>query len=142
MSEVSLVDDYNGVEVVLIDKFAVVKETLERIGIINEKKKKIYPSCYLLKDDDDKFRIYHFKQLFAKDGHETSYDLIDEIRLKTVVHFLDKWGLLSVVEPIDRILKNRIDIIPYSRKKEYQIVHKYKFMTKRLTEKEGSTTNE
>lgn len=136
MGEIDLVKDYDGIEVVLIDKFAVVKETLERIGIINEKKKKIFPSCYLLKDDDDKYRVYHFKQLFAKDGHETSYNLIDEIRLKTVVHFIDRWGLVTAIDDIDRIMQKRIDIIPYAKKKEYQIVHKYKFMTRKIENKE------
>jgi hypothetical protein len=126
----NLVDNFEGIEVVLIDKFAVVKETLERMGIKNEKKKTFYPSCYILKDeqDPDKYRIFHFKQLFAKDGQESTYNLIDEIRLKTIVWKLDEWGLISTVNDIDRILNKKIDILPFSQKSKYDIIHKYMFI--------------
>jgi hypothetical protein len=121
------VKNYEGLSVRLIDKYAVVKETLERIGIVNENNKKFFPSCYIIRESDDKCKIYHFKQLLAKDGLEVNYDIIDEVRLKTVIHFLDKWGLVSAIDPIDQILENKIDVIPYKNKKDYTIVHKYMF---------------
>jgi hypothetical protein len=125
---INLITDYSGIEVILIDKFAVVKETLERMGIKNERTKKFYPSCYLLKDKDDKYRIYHFKQLFARDGQETTYNLIDHVRLKTIVHLLDKWGLVSAVDEIDKIMGKKIDILAHREKKIYEVSHKYMFM--------------
>jgi hypothetical protein len=119
-----------GIKIELLTEYHIVCETLERIGIVNEKQKKIYPSCYCIEsidaNGDKEYRICHFKELFESQGKPTTFNKIDSLRLKTIVYFLKKWNLISVNNPIDEILQEKIDVVKYSEKKNYKIVHKFK----------------
>jgi hypothetical protein len=119
-----------GVEVELLGNFSVIKETLERIGIIAREKKKFYPSCYLVEDEGE-YRIYHFKELFLKDGNESTYVDKDRFRRNTICFLLQKWGLIKIVNPAEddakEILVEKVDILPHKDKNRYRICHKYLF---------------
>jgi hypothetical protein len=119
-----------GVEVELLGNFSVIKETLERIGINAREKKKFYPSCYLVEDEGE-YRIYHFKELFLKDGNDSSYVEKDRFRRNTICFLLQKWGLIKVKDPAGddakEILVEKVDILPHKDKGMYRICHKYLF---------------
>lgn len=118
-----------GIKVELLTEYSVICETLERVGVVNKEKKKIYPSCYCFKvekDGNTEYRICHFKELFALQGKPSTYNKVDELRLKTIVYFLKKWNLITVEESINEILKEKIDVVKYSDKNSYTIVHKFK----------------
>ena len=121
-------DDY-GISVKLKKNFSLVKETLERMGIRNSQEKKFFPSCYCVGNEDDGYKIYHFKELFALDGNESTYNDLDELRRNTIAHFLEKWGLVELDEPIETILEKKIDVLSYNDKPNYRICHKYFFKT-------------
>ena len=125
-----------GIKVNLLTDYAVVCETLERIGIVNRKDKKIFPSCYCHKMEsatgDLTYSICHFKELFLLHGKPSTFNKIDKLRLKTIVYFLQRWNLIKVInkDDLDKILQDKIDVVPFSQKNEYQIVHKFKHTTK------------
>jgi hypothetical protein len=118
-----------GIKVELLTEYSVICETLERVGIINHDSKKIYPSCYCFKVEKDgniEYRICHFKELFVLQGKPSTYSKIDQLRLKTIVYFLKKWNLITIEGSIDEILKEKIDVVKYSEKRNYKIVHKFR----------------
>lgn len=122
-----------GILVKLNEDFSVVRETLERIGIVNRKKKEFFPSCYCVETKEPGlYRIVHFKELFPLSGRETTFDDVDSIRRKTIVHLISNWKLVEVVNPkdIDEILTEKITVLKHFEKKDYTIIHKYKFSQK------------
>jgi hypothetical protein len=123
-------DNELGVEVELVKNYPLVKETLERMGIRNAEQKKFYPSCYCVEDEYGRFKVYHFKELFLKEGKESNYDDIDELRRNTIIHFLEKWGLVSHNHNIDEILVQKIDVLSHKDKRDYRICHKFYFKKK------------
>lgn len=116
--------------------YPIICETLERIGIINKKTKKIYPSCYCLKTKeivpDDKnpnvYIISHFKELFSLQGKKSDYSEEDRLRLQTICYLMEDWGLIKVLNKteIEEILHEKVSVLGYRNKKEYEVVHKFK----------------
>ena len=110
------------------DDFLKVKETLTRIGVSSRKDKKLYQSCHIL-HKRGKYYIVHFKELFALDGLPTNLDENDIGRRNTIANLLQEWELLSVVDeekssgPIVGI--NKIKILPFREKDEWELVPKY-----------------
>lgn len=120
-----------GIKVNLLTEYSVICETLERIGVVNKKEKVIYPSCYchkVEKNGEIEYRICHFKELFSLQGKPSTFNNVDKLRLKTIVYFLKKWNLIEIDVPIDEILKEKIDIVKHTEKKDYKIVHKFKYL--------------
>jgi hypothetical protein len=115
-----------GVEVTLKKSYPLVKETLERMGIRNSQDKKFFPSCYCV-EENDTFRIYHFKELFIKDGNESTYNDLDELRRNTIIHFLKKWEFIDTDYKIEEILVKKIDVLNHEDKHNFRICHKYFF---------------
>lgn len=125
-----------GIRVKLKADFPVVKETLERIGIMDRRRQIIWPSCYCVHgrryDEDepsDVYYIVHFKQLFELDGAESTFSHSDNLRLKTITYLLTRWDLVEPVDAsqIDEILADPVDVLNYDQKPQYKIVHKYRF---------------
>jgi len=119
-----------GVEVELPtqDSFLKVKETLTRIGISSRKEKKLYQSCHIL-HKKGRYSILHFKELFILDGkHNTLYEE-DISRLNTIVHLLEEWELVKIVDPSktkDPVASlNQIKIISFKEKNDWELTVKY-----------------
>lgn len=117
-----------GIKIKLLKDFPLVCETLERIGIINHKKKEIYPSCYIRKLDNN-YYLCHFKEFFILQDKKANITNIDLLRRATIAYLLQKWGLIETENPDDiyQILHKKIDVLPHDKKKEYKIIHKYKY---------------
>ena len=62
-----------------VDK-RVVQETLNRIGVSNKKEKVLYPSCYIIEENDEYFLV-HFKQLFSLSRNDAYENIYIEIPL-------------------------------------------------------------
>lgn len=109
----------------IVKKEGFVRETLERIGIANESKKIIWPSCYLYKIEE-KYYLAHFKQMFRfirpNSYNNTSED--DIVRRNAIAFCLKNWGLIDVDD--SKIDKHgmRLFILPHNKKKEWRIEHK------------------
>ena len=87
------------VEVVLTDpdKFLMIKETLQRIGIASRKDKRLFQSCFIL-HKQGKYFIVHFKELFILDGKYSDVTVEDIERRNRIISLLQDWELLTVVE--------------------------------------------
>lgn len=121
-----------GIKVRLKKDFSIIRETLERIGIKNKKKKTFYPSCYCVETKDPEFfKIVHFKELFPLFDRATTFDSIDRIRRNTATILLEGWGLLEIVDrnEIDVMMVDKIPVLKHDEKKQYEIIHKFKFST-------------
>jgi hypothetical protein len=124
-----------GVDVRLKEDFSVIRETLERVGVINKKKKTCIPSCYVVGTKREGiYKIVHFKELFPVINRESTYSEDDKLRRNTIVYLLNNWNLIELVETndIQEYLHKKIPVLSHDDKKEYEIIHKFKF-PKRIT---------
>lgn len=120
-----------GIRVKLVKDYAVVCESLERMGIINEKKKIVYPSCYCNKvevGDSFVYSICHFKEMFLLQDKPSTFNKTDKLRRATITYLLQSWGLVKVKDPedISHILTQKIGVVKHSEKRDYQIIHKFR----------------
>ena len=118
-----------GVEIELKEKddFLKVKETLTRIGVSSRKEKKLYQSCHIL-HKRGKYAIFHFKELIILDGLESNFSANDIARRNTIAQLLEDWGLLEILDEIEdepKVSVKQLKILPYSEKKEWELIPKY-----------------
>lgn len=119
--------------------FLKVKETLTRIGVASKKDKTLYQSCHIL-HKQGRYYLVHFKEMFMLDGKSTDFSEEDRGRRNTIANLLAEWELISLVdpekskEPLTPL--NRIKIIAYSEKPEWNLVAKYSLGKKRHNEDE------
>ena len=81
------------------DDFLKVRETLSRIGVVQEKRK-LYQSCHIL-HKQGKYYIVHFKELFCLDGKKTNITTNDMARRNTIATLLKDWGLVTVLSEMN-----------------------------------------
>lgn len=116
-----------GIKVKPIKPFSVIRETLERLGIVNHRKKELYPSCYIL-HKKEQYYIIHFKNLLKLDGKKVdNFDAADENREKSIALLLEKWGLVEILDKtkVQNFEPQFIYILPFDLRGEYQVVQKY-----------------
>lgn len=97
------------------EMFTIIRETLERIGIPNFKKKEVYQTCHIFhkrdSDGNSHYYLVHFKQLFPFDGREAKMNEEDFQRLNAIALLLKEWELLDIVKPSEEELeKNAMDL--------------------------------
>lgn len=113
------------IEVELLKKENIIKETLTRVGIANRKEQILYPTAYLY-PKDEKFYIVHFKELFllTKENSYNNISIKDIERRNAIIYCLHNWGLLSV--DLDKIKPHneRVFVLNYQDKKLWTIRHK------------------
>jgi len=120
-----------GIKVKLVKDYALVCETLERMGVVNHKEKIIYPSCYCRKVENAggfDYTVCHFKEMFALQGKPSTFSNVDSLRRCTITYLLQKWGLIEVLDTNDvsKILDEKIDVVAHKDKRQYRIIHKFK----------------
>jgi hypothetical protein len=129
----------NGIEITLEnpEDFLKVKETLSRIGIASNKEKKLFQTCHIL-HKKGRYAILHFKELFLLDNRSSDLSEEDLSRRNVIVKLLHEWNLCTVVgsksensiwifpEKMQNQLPiNRVKIVPFSEKKDWELVPKY-----------------
>lgn len=118
------------VEVILASDgdFLKVVETLERIGIVSMKDKKIYPSVHILHKQGQYF-LCHFKHLFCLEGGEGVLDETDWKRYYTICKLLESWNLVKTTKEWNLddypIHMDLVKIIPFAKKGEFEIKRKF-----------------
>lgn len=119
--------------------FLKVKETLTRIGVASKKDKTLYQSCHIL-HKQGQYYLVHFKEMFMLDGKATDFSEEDRGRRNTIANLLAEWELVTLVDadkskdPLTPL--NRIKIISYTEKPEWNLVAKYSLGKKRYNEDE------
>ena len=109
------------------DDFLKVRETLTRIGVSSRTEKKLWQSCHIL-HKKGKYYIVHFKEMFALDDLPTSINSEDTGRRNTIACLLEEWGLVKIVDKAkitDKVPLNKIKILPYKEKNEWELCPKY-----------------
>ena len=109
------------------DDFLTVRETLTRIGVSSRTEKKLWQSCHIL-HKKGKYYIVHFKEMFALDDLPTSINSEDLGRRNTIACLLDEWGLIKIVDKtkiVDKVPLNKIKILPFKEKGEWELCPKY-----------------
>lgn len=109
------------------DDFLKVRETLTRIGVSSRTEKKLWQSCHIL-HKKGKYYIVHFKEMFALDDLPTSINSEDTGRRNTIACLLEEWGLVKIVDKAkitDKVPLNKIKILPFKEKGEWELCPKY-----------------
>lgn len=121
-----LVDSFIQIEVKSDDDFLKIKETLTRMGIVNNKSKKVWQSCHIL-HKAGKYYLVHFLELFALDGRQVNIEEEDYARLYSIANLLEAWGLTKVLNRnvFKDITPISVGVIPFSKKSEYEFIQKY-----------------
>lgn len=114
------------IEVTLRVDDKVVKETLSRCGIVNRKRKILYPSCYLI-EHDSKYYIFHFKELFAITRSNYYNNISDEDlkRKNSIIFCLKNWGLIDVDESLIEPHDMYVFVLSHDKKEEFTVSHKF-----------------
>lgn len=113
------------------DDFLKIRETLTRIGIANNKDKKLYQSCHILQKQGRYF-IVHFKELLKLDGRTVEISPEDYDRRNDIAYLLQEWGMCDILvdsEEFDAPGDNFFRVISYKDKENWELIHKYKFGT-------------
>lgn len=120
-----------GVEIAFDRKedFLKIKETLTRIGVASKRDNKLYQSCHIL-HKKGRYAILHFKELFVLDGKEdvTFIDENDYARRNSIVKLLADWKLLKIISTKDIAQlapMSQVKVIPFSEKKNWELLSKY-----------------
>jgi len=109
------------------DDFLKVRETLTRIGVSSRAEKKLWQSCHIL-HKKGKYYIVHFKEMFALDELPTSINSEDTGRRNTIACLLEEWGLVKIMDKTkitDKVPLNKIKILPFKEKGEWELCPKY-----------------
>ncbi len=134
-----LLDSLVEVKIAEEEDFLKIKETLTRIGVASKKDKTLFQSCHILHKQGH-YYLVHFKEMFMLDGKPTDFSEEDRGRRNTIANLLAEWGLVSLVdkskseEPLTPL--NRIKIISYGEKSEWNLVAKYSLGKKRFSDTE------
>ena len=107
--------------------FLQIKETLTRIGIASRKDNALYQTAHIL-HKRGRYFIVHFKQLFEMDHRETDITSFDMERTYAIADLLQQWHLVTIVNPreYDNTILSTLKVIPFSEKKKWKLVPKYK----------------
>lgn len=123
------------VKVNTFEDFLKIRETLTRMGWLqrsNEpgKKDTLWQLAHITEDKDGTIYICHFKHMYMAEGTEdstTKTNLTDQdlAKLHFIVQLLQKWNLLTSVEPLGEESSTAITIVPHSNKDKFNLRKKY-----------------
>ena len=116
----------------LVDR-KVIKESLQRIGIADKKRKILYPSCQLY-EKDGKDYLVHFKQMFLLSDKDEAYNNISEEdihRLHAIAFCLKNWKLITVDEEKIKQHDRFVFVLPHAQKAEWKIINKFSSTARR-----------
>jgi hypothetical protein len=126
-----MIDELGGIdmndllEIELLVDPKVVIETCTRIGIANKAKKILFPTCYLYQQDS-KYYLVHFKELFLVTRDNAYNNICEEdiLRKNAIAFCLVNWKLISVdlekITPYNKF----VFVLNHKDKSEWQISHK------------------
>lgn len=108
------------------EDFLKVKETLTRMGIANNKEKKLYQSCHILQKQG-LYYIVHFKEMLRMDGRQVDIDGEDYQRRDSIAQLLRDWGLIDIVSDSDELFEitNNFRVISFKQKNDWELLSKY-----------------
>lgn len=133
----SIVETLVEVELAEPSSFLKIREILTRIGIPvvrSETDKTLVQTCHIL-HKRGKYFIVHFKEMLILDGKpNSSFGDGDIARRNFIALLLERWGHLEIVDSMkvrDPVCgMEDIEVVKFSDKPNWKLVHKYHFMEK------------
>lgn len=104
--------------------FPKIFETLQRIGIGNDREKTLTQTCHIL-HKRGRYAIVHFKEMFHLDGKVTTFSEEDANRRDKIISLLEDWGLVKPLEKYNKKSNSYVKIIKYSDKDQWNLSSKY-----------------
>jgi Bacteriophage translational regulator len=108
--------------------YTKIKEMLTRIGIASKSNSTLYQSCHIL-FMDDKFWLVHFKELFALDRNNSTFNIRDLYRRNQIVALLTQWNyitpVINKIEYQDKVDTRGIMVLQSSAKNDWILEAKY-----------------
>lgn len=105
-----------------------IKEMLTRIGIASKSNSTLYQSCHIL-FMDEKYWLVHFKELFALDRNNSTFNVRDLYRRNQIVALLTQWNYITPVvnkpEYQDKVDTRGIMVLQSSAKNDWTLEAKY-----------------
>jgi hypothetical protein len=114
------------------DKFLIVAETLERIGVASKRNNTLFQTCHIL-HKQGRYFIVHFKELFILDGKPSTLDESDVKRRNRIGILLHDWGLVDLVKlPDDEDCADlrTIKVVKHRDKESWTLSTKYQIGNK------------
>lgn len=115
-----------------VDTFLKIRETLTRIGRIQESKDKVtslYQVAHVVQDEStNQYYLVHFKHMYMMytPQNKTELNEQDFDQMTYIASLLEKWGFCTLDESIKEVNPRcNITIIPFSRKKEVVLRRKF-----------------
>ncbi|WVX87535.1 translation repressor [Vibrio phage EniLVp02] len=109
------------------DNFLVIRETLKRIGIANNLRRRLYQSCHIL-HKRGRYYIVHFKELLALDGRPVELTPEDIQRRNNIAALLEEWNLCNIldVERVHQFTDDRhFRVLSFKESQNWDLVPKY-----------------
>lgn len=111
------------------DSFSIIRETLTRIGIANNRERKLYQSCHILQKMG-RYYVVHFKELLELDGRQVNITDEDLNRRDDIALLLEEWGLCDLIDPDyfdeEYLPQNHFRVISHRDKENWTLIHKYR----------------
>jgi hypothetical protein len=104
----------------------IVRETLSRIGIADERNKTLYPTAYCYKIENQHY-ICHFKQLFMLTRSNAFDNMIadDYKRCQSIAKYLNNWKMIEVDDSVIQTGNSKVFVLSFKDKKDWVIKHKF-----------------
>jgi hypothetical protein len=113
--------------------FRKVKESLERMGVANNKKRVIYQSVHIL-HKHGRYYICHFLEMFALDGRRVEMTQEDLSRRNFIVKLLKEWNLIVPINddwqtPMGS--SSMVKVLKFGERDDWELVPKYDIGSKK-----------
>jgi hypothetical protein len=127
VNEENVIDDFIKV-VIEPENVGKVMELLTRIGILNKFKNELYQSVHLFKKAGE-YYLPHFKEMYALNGGESTFDETDRRRRDKIAILLESYGLVKIVNSgvVGDVDGVHVDVISHKDKPNFKLMRKYNF---------------
>jgi hypothetical protein len=134
MDRKELIDNLLEVKLTSPRHYKIIDETLTRMGIGDNKKRKLYRTCHII-EIDRRFFIVHFKEMFLLNEKAAYFVEGDIKRRNKIADLLEEWGLLKVIDKEkvktwngDPVFEGdvKIFIISHRQKDDWDLITMYK----------------
>ncbi|MBF84460.1 MAG: translation repressor protein [Acidobacteria bacterium] len=121
------------IKIKLEKDFNVVAETLTRIGIANNRTRKLYQSCHILHKRGE-YYIVHFKEMLKLDGRRVNISEEDIFRRDDIANLLHEWGLINIIDSVADVCSDRprncFRVIGFRDKQNWKLIQNYQIGSK------------
>ena len=118
-----------------VDTFLKIRETLTRVGRLQESKNggkaSIFQVCHIIQDSlTNEYYLVHFKHLYMllTPENETVMNEQDYNQMTYIASLLEKWNFCKIDESLEEVNQRcNVSIIPFAKKKDVNLRKKFNY---------------